>query len=227
MAEDKISLELKLDHFKVYKQHSWADQKPRKVSLRGQFERAARPAEIDNMLYFANPTRKNGSTLIDRNAHLAFYELRDADETRRIVVVRNQFGLQRLLLGRAYFLLAPSEKVERGSSFPERLDHFKAYYILRAEPLQRRVRLVDQLDREYAGVAERPVLFCVPVTKRHGERTFKVQNPRAHLTFYSVTPRPYKVKKKSRDQFGRHELVLGYCVYLGVPTIKLDWQRTK
>jgi hypothetical protein len=47
----------------------------------------------------------------------------------------------------------------------------------------------------------------------------------AHLTFYAITPRRHRVRKTSKDQFGEHQLVLATSVFLGAPTVKLDYQN--
>ncbi len=223
MPDDVSALEALLDHFKVYKQYIYTDQKPTSVRLKGQFDQSALPAEIDHMVYFANPVSKNRVKPVDRNAHLAFYELHGPPEPRRVVVFCNQFGLQKILIGQPRFLLVPSEKVERGSAFPKKLDHFKAYEVLEGRAIDRTVLLADQVDKRNKVVVERPSFFCVPVAKTHKDQTFKVQNPRGHLTFYSITPKIYRVPKPSRDQFGDHKLLLATSVYLGSPTVKLAW----
>ena len=223
MATKKPPLGVKLDHFKVYKQYYYTEEKPLKVKLKGQFDKAALPAAIEHMPYFANPASKNKSRILDKNAHLAFYGLHGRREPRRVVLLRNQFGLQRLIIGDPVFLLVPSQKLERGSSFPRRLDHFKAYRVLRGELIDRTVLLADQIDPKNKVEVDEPVLFCVPVSKTHGRRVTRIVNPRAHLTFYSITPHVYREHKVSRDQFGEHKLLLATSVFLGVPTEKLGF----
>lgn len=223
MAVKKIAIIPRLDHFKVYKQYYYHEQ-PKKVRLKGQFDKTALPGAIDDMPYFAMPVSKNRSRIINKNAHLAFYELYNKTEPRRVVLLRNQFGLQKLLIGRPLFLLVPSQKIERGSVFPKKLDHFKAYQVLRGSLIDKTVLLADQIDRQNKVEVEKPVLFCVPVAKTYGRKTTPVANPKAHLTFYSITPKIYRVPKASKDQFGQHKLLIATSVFLGVPSAKLDWE---
>jgi len=222
MPRDKISEKLKLDHFKVYKQY--LPTKSQRVVLKGQFDRRRLPAELERMSYFATPVRKNSSKMIDQNAHLGFYELHGRPEPRRVVLIRNQFGLQRLYLDEPRYLLVPAEKVERGSAPPKRLDHFKAYYVLQGEPLNRPATLSDQIERSERVRVARPVFFCVPVEKTHGRKTTKIQNPEGHLTFYSITPGRHEVEKTARDQFGEHKILLATSVMLGVPSLKYEFE---
>ena len=214
---------LRLDHFKVYKQYLQTGLRRRRVKLKGQFDRSAVTGRICHMPYFANPVRKNRGRLVSKNAHLAFYELHGPKEPRRLVVLRNQFGLQCLQIGQAGFLLVPSQKVERGSAFPKRLDHYKAYQVLDGRGIDRDVLLADQIDRQDRVEVTRPEWFCVPVAKAYANKTTRPANPRAHLTFYTVTPRIHEAPKTSRDQFGDHKLLLATSVLLGVPTLKIDW----
>lgn len=223
MAKDPIAKRLKLNHFKVYKQYELTG--PEEVSLRGQFDRKPVRAKLQQMDYFANPVRKNRARIWDKNAHLGFYQLHGPSEPKRVVVIRNQFGLQKLILGRPVYLLVPSEKIEKGSAFPKNLDHYKAYDVLEGQAIFEKVRLADQIDKQEKISVEKPRLFCVPVRKVHGKKKFGVRKRKAHLTFYDITPKIYKVPKRGKDQFGKHKLLLATSVFLGVPTIKLDWDQ--
>ena len=88
--------------------------------------------------------------------------------------------------------------------------------------VDRTVLLRDQIDKEDKVEVTRPELFCVPVEKTHGKTKTRIYNPRAHLTFYSITPRKHKVPKASKDQFGKRKILLATSLWLGVPTLKLD-----
>lgn len=132
-------------------------------------------------------------------------------------------GLQKLLLGPALYLLVPSHKVEEGSTFPSQLDHYKAYQVLEGQLVDKNVALADQIDKQDRVEVTKPALFCVPVAKTVNDKTSRIVNAKAHLTFYDITPRRHRVRKTSKDQFGEHQLVLATSVFLGVPTLKLDW----
>jgi hypothetical protein len=123
------------------------------------------------------------------------------------------------------YLLAPSQKVEEGSAFPRRLDHYKAYQVLEGQLVNRTVTLADQIDRQDKVEVTKPVLFCVPVAKTVGKNTTRIVQPKAHLSFYTITPSQHRLPKTSKDQFGEHKLLLATSVFLGVPTLKIDYQN--
>ena len=59
MPSDPISEELKLDHFKVYKQYN--PNVGLSVKLQGQFDKTAAPATLSQMDYFSTPVSKSNS----------------------------------------------------------------------------------------------------------------------------------------------------------------------
>ncbi len=96
--------------------------------------------------------------------------------------------------------------------------------MLEGKLIDKTVVLTDQVDRQNKVEVEKPVFFCVPVAKSYGGKVTGVVNPKAHLTFYTITPKIYRVPKASRDQFGKRKLLLATSVFLGVPTEKLDYE---
>lgn len=120
--------ELKLDYFKIYDMEDRKVQS--KVLLKGQFDRRPQPMQLALLDCFANPVSINGEPLYDKNAHLAWYRgLRSREPIRR-VVLQNQFGKIQIWVGTGSGLLVPTQKVERGSKFPEALDHYKVYRVV-------------------------------------------------------------------------------------------------
>lgn len=215
-SDEKLAF--KLDHFKVYKVKSLEMQQA--VGLRGQFDKEVKKVFLHTLTLFANPVSKNGAKLIDRNAHLTWYALKqDSTEPKRPLVVRNQFGTQKLVIGRPLFLLVPAEKIEKGSVFPRRLDHFKCYEVLSGEPARKGVSLKDQFGGEKVKVMK-PKLFAVPVEKHFRDRVEKIKNKRDHLVFYEISPKDYALRKEVRDQFGKRTLSVAASVMLGVPSLK-------
>jgi hypothetical protein len=81
------------------------------------------------------------------------------------VYLENQFGDQKIVIGRAGRLLVPAAKRTReGTLFSRELGHYKLYQVLKGEPLEREVKLEDQFDRYCLGVYL-PVLLAVPSIK--------------------------------------------------------------
>jgi hypothetical protein len=221
-------LEFQLDHFKVYAVKSQPASITAKILLRGQFDKEPRSTSLGPLTYLANPVSKNGSKLIDKNAHLAWHTIKGGTEPKRSVTLENQFGKGQVLLGEAVYLAVPTEKVEKESALPKKLDHFKCYNVLEGKPLDKEVSLDDQFDKQRAVKVLKPVLFCVPVMKVYGKQTTEIQNPRDHLIVYDVAPKKYELTKKDlKNQFGKWSVSVTESKMLAVPSKKLEWSEVK
>ena len=216
------SQDLRLDHFKIYDVNNI--DVDAQVRLQGQFDDEMEPATIRSLIHYCNPVRKNNEPFYDSDAHLAWYSIRPIPEPMRIVVVNNQFGKDKLILGRPIALLAPSRK--QGHEFSQQLDHYKVYRVLDGEPINRDVSLTDQFGGDKTTVRY-PFAFGVPVRKRHAGQEFPINNERAHLTIYRIKPSSIEVVRRSRDQFGRHLLCFMQSTALAVPSLKESWQEFK
>lgn len=203
-----------IPHFKVYRLEETPHEEA--VQLRGQFDPGFLDARLTRLTHFATPVSKNGEGIPDRHAHLSWYELKGPTEAERPIEIKNQFGTSEIRLGQPRYLLAPSEKIEEGSQFPRRLDHFKVYEVLAGRPPGRVVSLEDQFGRDNAVVVLEPRLFCVPVQKIHNNEPTPIFCPAQHLTVYDIAPRPRSVI----DQFGSRQLEFESCEMLCVPTRK-------
>lgn len=218
-------LEFKLDHFKVYQVES-AERVEDTVALKGQFDKEYKQARVSGPLFFSNPVSKNGGRIRDPNAHLNWYRIRQQErEPTRAVSVVNQFGKQQLMIDIASLLAVPTKKSHEGKTYvPEELDHYKVYRVIKGKPVNRKVALVDQFDRE-ENIAIRPVLFCVPVSKQHGDRTTEIVNERDHLVVYLMERRKSEVKFETSDQFGVNTLKTVACPWICVPSLKTKYEE--
>ena len=214
--------DLKLDDFQFYDVASQIlDQT---ILVQGQFDEALEPIRLTQLNLFANPVSKSGEELHNRDAHLIWYDVFDPiPEPTRVVVVANQFGEQKTLIGRTISFLSPTQKYEPGSKFPKELDHFKVYGVLQGEQIGKQVTLKDQFGGNEV-VVYCPVAFAVPVLKRHLQGSFDVHNREAHLVIYGITPRTLQKSVLARDQFGRHHLHVYRSVLLAAPSKKLNWK---
>lgn len=215
--------ELKLDYFKIYdvaNREAEAD-----LQLRGQFDRRPQKMRLRLLDYFANPVSKNGEPLFDRNAHLAWYRGVQPPEPIRRVVLENQFGKFDIRTGTGYGLLVPTQKLERGSVFPKELDHFKVYRLVDAEKVpEANLKLRDQFGSDEVKL-RLPLFFAVPVLKRHGDKTYPIQNERAHLLIFSITTRELSKKIRLRNQFAPGTpIAVVRSVMLAAPSLKLEWK---
>lgn len=215
--------ELKLDYFKFYDiENREADAD---LQLQGQFDQGPRKMRLRLLDFFANPVSKNGEPLYDKNAHLTWYRGVQPPEPPRRVLLENQFGKFDIRTGTGYGLLVPTQKLEPGSVFPEKLDHFKVYRLLDAEQVPEKVlKLKDQFGGEEARL-RLPLYFAVPVKKRHGDKTFPIHNEKAHLLIFSITPKDLPKELKVRNQFTRGISVkVVRSLMLAAPSIKLEWK---
>jgi hypothetical protein len=216
--------ELKLDYFKFYDVENREAEGD--VLLRGQFDQRPQKMRLRLLDYFANPVSKNGEALNDKNAHLAWYRGVQPPEPPRQVVLENQFGKFDIRTGTGYGLLVPTQKVEQGSEFPKELDHYKVYRLLDVEGVpDKPLKLRDQFGGDEVKL-RLPLYFAVPVIKRVGEKTYPIQNERAHLLIFSITTREVQKAIKLRNQFARGASVkVIRSLMLGAPSLKLEWKQ--
>lgn len=215
--------ELHLDHFQFYDVAN--QQAGYVVGLQGQFDKQPEKVQLTYLNLFANPVSKNSEPISDKNAHLTWYDLYDpAPDPTRIVTFENQFGAQKVVIGRTYALLAPTQKAEPGSSFPEQLDHFKVYQVLDGEPVNKQITLEDQFGARETRVYQ-PVFFAVPARKWWEGQTFGIHNDRAHLAIYRIYPGSVDKTILTRDQFGRRYQQVFRSILLGVPSVKESWEQ--
>jgi hypothetical protein len=215
--------DLKLDYFKFYDVENRAAEAD--VLLRGQFDKRAQRMRLRLLDFFANPVSKNGEPMYDKNAHLAWYRGIQPAEPPRRVVLENQFGKFDIRTGTGYGLLVPAQKIETGSVFPKELDHFKVYRLLDVEDVPAKVlKLRDQFGTDEVKL-RLPLFFAVPVAKRHGDKTFRINNEGAHLLIFSITTRELQKPIRVRTQFARGvSLRVVRSLMLGVPSRKLEWK---
>jgi hypothetical protein len=175
--------------------------------------------------FFGNPVSKNGEPIYDKNAHLAWYRGLQASEPMRRVVVENQFGKFDIRTGTGYGLLVPSQKVEPGSVFPRTLDHYKVYRLVDVERVPDvKLKLRDQFGSDEVAL-RLPLYFAVPVMKKYGDRKYPIQNNRAHLLIFSITPRDTPKKITVRNQFSRGtSAAVVRSIMLAAPSLKLEWK---
>ncbi len=216
--------ELKLDYFRFYDVENRVAEGD--VLLRGQFDRRPQKMQLRLLDFFANPVSKNGEPLYDKNAHLAWYRGVQPSEPLRRVVLENQFGKFDIRTGTGYGLLVPTQKVERGSAFPEGLDHFKVYRLVDVEQVpETSVKLRDQFGGDEVKL-RLPLFLAVPVLKRHGNKDYPIHNERAHLLIFSITTRDLVKRVNLRNQFAKGIAVpVVRSLMLGAPSLKREWKQ--
>jgi len=216
---------LRLDYFKFYDLENRIAEAA--VSLQGQFDKRPQRMQLRLLDFFANPVSKNGEPFYDQNAHLSWYRGAQPAEPTRQVVLENQFGKLTIRTGKGYGLLVPTQKIESNSAFPERLDHYKVYRLADVVKVpSREIRLKDQFGSETVKLGL-PLYFAVPVTKRHGQKTYDIHNDVAHLLIYSITPRDLAKAVRLRNQFAPRGTASRAVrsLMLGAPSLKRDWKE--
>ena len=109
----------------------------------------------------------------DKYAHFNWYKItiEDEDFPNTVILYRNQFTggekPEKLVIGKPVGLLLPAEKIEKGSKFPDNLDHYLCYEILK--------RSKEAVPGKHAGLKGQftnvtpfivgPRFFCVPCSK--------------------------------------------------------------
>jgi hypothetical protein len=216
------AMELGLDYFQMYdvvNQEASAN-----IKIRGQFDNGDKQYKLLYLDWFANPVKKNKEPLFDKNAHLAMYRMfvpLIPEPTRKVEFV-NQFGTQKAIIGKAFALLAPAQKIEPGSAFPKQLSHFAVYQVLEGTVVNKPVQLQDQFGLSKAVVMS-PMAFAVPVKKSHDNNVFPIVNDKAHLVIYKVTPKIVQKNCAIKDQFKNSKIAVTQRILLAAPTIKRRW----
>ncbi len=223
----QISVLASPDHFRFY------EVKPVeahfKVGLQDQFASGVVSAQLRGITHFGNPSRKSHAgfeTEIKRpDDHLTWYELEQtAPEPRRTVRFRNQFGQRSVDTRTARSLLVPTQKTSHdGSSFPERLDHYKCYQVIRINtaPALPLVLLGDQFGSQDNVSLTGPRFFCQPAVKhREGHEAKPILDEKTHYAVYLATQEPRELEIATRDQFGDRELQVTRTSFLAVPSLK-------
>ena len=216
-----------LEHFKCYsvEQQPFA---PVPVTLSDQF--GSRNTTVIRRAELCNPAQKNNEPWINRKAHLQCYAINGPD-VNQVRPVHNQFGSQRLLIGKPDRLCATSQKRELpGGDFPTitpamTIDHFQCYRVSPAGPLLTpnpipQVTLRDQFGLEPNVVVGPPQRLCTPVHKIHNETPTPIQHPVQHLVCYAIAEPPKRRHYEISNQFEQLPLRTIQPVQLCVPSAK-------
>jgi hypothetical protein len=239
---------LTLDHFYCYFALGQFRTFQVPFLLQDQFDGADHSETVRDLriVRFCNPVQKTTADgavtpILHPADHLTMYLITPEPIIPRVVLIKNQFGTQRLRTGNALLLAVPSGKVwpltgpTQTPPVPTDLDHFKCY-LASGRAIGQRVLLKDQFSQDsvLAGVLQ-PILFCNPVKKTipnpnptAGPTITPITNPAAHLACYVTTPRnfqPTPPRVFYDNQFSRDLTALDVSRpdMLCVPSSKLRW----
>ena len=221
------------NHYKCYSVESQGRFNQRTVDLTDQFGfarvRVLRPARL------CNPVQKNAERIENKLAHLKCYTISTVSGPSTGAageyLLRNQFGTQKVAIGKAEQLCLPSRKQIVGKTGQPSLgsgsasllklgDHYKCYKATGAAAAVV-VSLKDQFHTERARVAKL-LRLCTPVQKNET----KIQHPLVHLACYQIFDvtggRPFSpLLVRVRNQFGIEVLRVLRPKELCVPSQKI------
>ncbi len=226
-----VEAPLRLEHFQCYPVIRSAPDIEVEVGLSDQFSTdLEEKVLVRDARWFCNPTRKLHNRqefgVRDIRQHLTFYwTLTERREPTRIVKIHNQFGQQTLRTHESLFLAVPTQKAVH--DLLQDIDHFKCYRATGRRVRRPSVGLSDQFILPVTRHRVRkPVAFCNPAQKQHTDIINPINNPRAHLTCYSMTAGDAFIgQTRIRNQFGPQRLLVGTPRVLCVPTRKLGFEK--
>jgi hypothetical protein len=227
-----------LDHFLCYKgQFNPNTAVGANITLRDQFSQQPVAHKVGQPKWFCNPTRKTHQgvgdfPIVHPNNHLTAFALNGRFQKQRLHVV-NQFQTAAATdppnlvtdPGTAQapkhpLILVPTQKAPLPA--PADIDHFKCYPT-KPKTINQPVTVQDQ----FAGgnvTVQKAALLCTPAAKKHGNRTFQVKHPRAHLVCYTITkfqfPTGGRPVIQIKNQFGARQMTVIERSLLCVPSKK-------
>lgn len=198
------------------------------VYTQDQFDQKPVPTKVALLYRFCNPVAKTfrGQTTPIRNPrmHLTLYSIaEDTATVKRTLVVSNQLGTQKMVIGPARWLAVPSSKDSDAMPSPKLLNHFVCYQVLTTKSFQLDVRLKDQW-LSHGGELLKAALFCAPAlkyVKSKPVRKFPIVDPQTHLTCYLVKTGGSARSLKLLNQFNRAEFRVTRVDLLCMPSKKL------
>ena len=221
-----------LDHFRCY--FTQGPPLNEVVGLKDQFDPATGVGEDVRVMYpvrLCNPVEKKRldkvTPILNPDGHLKMYLIAplltaagavSQPAPGRMVVVRNQFGLQSLRLSQPEVLAVPTQKFPHNP--PQGLDHFKCYRAT-GRNIAQVVSLNDQFVQSPDVKVLEPFGFCNPVAKLHNNQVTPIQNSKAHLVCYTITREPFETSVDTLNQFGPESLLVHGTDLLCVPSAKL------
>jgi hypothetical protein len=223
-----------VDHQLCYQVKGTGFKIPPQVVLKNQFSPKGFKVKIGKAVLHCNPVKKILPTgkafpITNPRAHLACLTITAAKQPTPAVIVTNQFGKARLLLGQPNLLCLPSWKSLTGpprqkKPQPPGLSHFTCYPVLPgsgsyAPPA---IKLKDQFAAKPVSVQVKSTAaeLCLPTEKIVGKRHFKIVNASQHLLCFPVTKTPIKPRVWDQNQFGTAKLAVQRTRWLCLPSTK-------
>ena len=192
------------------------------VNLKGPFDSDVTETFLSGPRLFSQAIGHGDKSHGRPRAYLNWYRIeRPTDEPARVLSVEDELqggSTYSITLGSAAMLLSPAQRLKTGpaSAIPERLNHFKAYKIVKGGPNGRDVELTGTLGPSRPKVLK-PAYFCVPVEHWHHDEHSPVKSINDCLVVYELESRDVKNSVTTLDQFGINTLKTTSSKWLCVP----------
>ncbi|TWU56262.1 DUF7450 family protein [Rubripirellula reticaptiva] len=190
------------------------------VDLKTAVDQARRESKVTGPTYFAHSTAAMGRSSGETPAFTNWYAIVDpVDQPRRSVSVLDLVRGSKekmLTLGKAEFLLCPSQSITTGAPapIPDGLDFYKAYRVVDGPKVSMAVSVGG------SGSSQRqlgkPLYVCIATQQWHHEATVTPSHPRDCFVVYELDEVKAESTVSTIDQFGLNELRRTKSVWLCV-----------
>jgi hypothetical protein len=181
------------------------------VDLKGPFDDDVIETPLTGPQFFSHSVGFKHKAVQDLRAYLNWYKIvQPAKEPQRTFSVRDPLrdsNEHSVKIESSAFLLSPAQRLTTGSpsAVPDGLNYFKAYRIVDAPLISKKVKLAGTLGPEDR-TATRAIFLCMPVEQWHHHEHFPIRNVQDWLIVYELVPHKHSVDITTIDQFGLNKL---------------------
>jgi DNA-binding beta-propeller fold protein YncE len=212
-----------LDHFQCYLPRKTTAHLLGVASLQDQFDgKKFEQVEVTELSRFCNPVRKVFSGKVTPIAHdklhLAIYSIATKPTGNHSLLISNQFGQQKILVGPPRWLAVPTSKNSTTPPDTKLLSHFKCYPVVKGKSVNVAVDLTDQWSSDKGVRVGLQAIFCNPARKIHAGKKYPIVNTAAHLLCYRLGAKPIPKSAFILNQFGQADIAVVGADLLCVPS---------
>ena len=192
------------------------------VELKGSFDDGTIETLLTGPKLFSQSVGIGTERKQGQLAYLNWYRItKPTDEPQHVLSVRDGLSgkkTHQITIEESEFLLSPAQRITTGppSQVPEELNHFKAYRVVNAAQLSKKLQLSGAfggVDRTVVKVA----FFCLPVEQWHHHERFPIKDSSRCMLVYELLPQQVDVSITTIDQFGLNTLAGESSRWLCVP----------
>ncbi len=209
-----------VNHFQCYRVDPGSTWKPVALALRTQF--GTEKAAVNQLAVLCAPARKNGSLVVNRQAHLACYPIKAQPFKPRTVLITNQFESSgpMTVFAPATLCVPTGKSLVAGVAPPQvkGLDNYECFTVKPQSQIPTHpITVIDQFGQA-GGSALQPLSLCAPA-QINGSPLIDATT---HLVCYGTKLGP-AVKAKHvwlHNRFGLSQGTVFQRLTLCVPSIK-------